>query len=335
VSIVVPCYNEAAGLEETLGALATSFVDTPHETYEFVLVDDHSTDATPAILASACEREARVKMLRLGANVGSHIAYGAGLRACTGDVAALLTADLQEGPELIGPALEAWRRGADVVCAVAEGRDRGGIAAGFFARTFYVLLWGAPGLRHVEDPRSVPLLMDRAVVDRYAAYAPRHHNLFVWILQQRFHAATFRYTPRPRSRGASTWTLKKRLVLAADTLFDVRSTLLTMWLPIGAALAAAGCVAAVVAIVALARESPPCVLAATLTCAVVAFVGGLILISIGAVGAYVWRIYEGLRHGPEYTIESSRNIARDPKATEGVARESLGATTRTRAPSSR
>lgn len=306
ISIVMPCYNEAEGIQRTIETLAQQLPDTPRQRYEFVVVDDHSTDATPEILSRAARSEARLKVLRLGANCGSHVACRAGLEHCRGNVALFLTADLQEGPELVERVVAPWREGADVVCTIAESRVRGSLMSEAFARLYYFLVSRTQRLQHLEDPRAHPRLMDRKAIDHYCQHAPRNHNLSTWVMQQQFQMAFVRYQPNERRSGTSKWTFKKRLVLAINTLVDLTPWLLTGWWMLGTVMTGLGILGALGAAALWAAGDVPVgllVMVATLF-----FVGGLVLMAIGVLGFYIWRIYDELRQGPEYTVQWSINL---------------------------
>ena len=73
VSIIVPCYNEAAGIAQTVSALDEAFRDSESWKYEFLFVDDHSSDETPRELLRHADVNPRVKVVRLATNSGSHV----------------------------------------------------------------------------------------------------------------------------------------------------------------------------------------------------------------------------------------------------------------------
>jgi dolichol-phosphate mannosyltransferase len=99
LSVVAPVYNEAAILPE-LVARCTGAAERCGQPFELVLVDDASTDDTPAVLASLA-RDGRVRVLRLPSNTGQFRATQAGLREARGSWIAVLDADLQDPPETI------------------------------------------------------------------------------------------------------------------------------------------------------------------------------------------------------------------------------------------
>ena len=167
VSIIVPCYNEEEGIRGTVERLLNEVREDDSYSYEFVFVDDHSTDTTPDTLLEVGESVKNLKVIRLGSNSGSHVACRAGLNYCDGDVAVFLTADLQEGPELIPGMLRLWNEGIDVVSTIAEKRDRESFLSNAFAKLYYFLVKHTGDLGYVRDVRASPRLLDRKVIERY------------------------------------------------------------------------------------------------------------------------------------------------------------------------
>src|SRR5207247_6284750 len=110
--------------------------------YDIVLIDDHSTDGSPALAKAWAASDANVQYIRLSRNYGSHAAYAAGLCKCRGDCAILLAADLQDPPELIAALLEHWNAGHDVVWATRSSRDGEAWHTKLFARFYYLLMRG-------------------------------------------------------------------------------------------------------------------------------------------------------------------------------------------------
>ncbi|MBX6311488.1 MAG: glycosyltransferase, partial [Isosphaeraceae bacterium] len=269
-----------------------------------------STDRTGNIILDHCETNPSIKLVRLGSNCGSHVACRAGLEHCSGDVAIFLTADLQEGPDLVPRVIEKWREGAEVVCSIAQSRDRGSLLSNAAAWLYYYLVGRFDRLKHLEDRRAIPRLLSRKAIHHYCQYAPRNHNMTVWLLQQRFPLGYVSYTPLARKHGSSKWTLRKRIQLAVNTFLDITPAFLTGWLFLGMAMVLLG-------LLAMVGSGLHALLTSRLANAhlafgisgVVALSTGLILMAMGLLGTYLWRIYDELRNGPEYTVQRLANIA--------------------------
>ena len=121
ISIVTPAYNEAENLPLLYDRLCAVMSQMGLE-WEWVVIDDHSSDGTFAYLRQLSERDRRVRALRFARNSGSHLALTCGLREAAGDCAVVMAADLQDPPEGLPALVDRWRTGAQVVWAVRAAR---------------------------------------------------------------------------------------------------------------------------------------------------------------------------------------------------------------------
>src|ERR1700712_5630228 len=168
LSIVVPCFNEEAVIEETHSRLTRMATRLSDLDYEIVYVDDGSRDNTANILEQLQQSDPCVRVLRLSRNFGHQIAVTAGLEHASGDAVVLIDADLQDPPDVIPQMIARWREGYDVAYGERvsrEGETRFKIAT---ARVFYRIL------KHLTETR-IPLdtgdfrLMDRRVIEALRA----------------------------------------------------------------------------------------------------------------------------------------------------------------------
>ncbi len=120
LSLVTPAFNKAENLEALYGRLA-SVMGGADLSWEWVVVDDHSSDRTYDVLCQLAERDKRVSEIRLVRNVGSHAAILCGLAHAQGDAAIVLAADGEDPPEEIPRLIAAWQSGASVVWAERQG----------------------------------------------------------------------------------------------------------------------------------------------------------------------------------------------------------------------
>lgn len=305
ISIILPCFNEEDGIVQAIRNADLQLQDNDSFQFEFIFVDDHSRDATAELLQEEARSKSRVKVVCLGSNAGSHVACRAGLEYAAGDAAIFLTADLQEGTDLVRQMMTLWSEGAEVVATIAEGRDRGSILSNLFARAYYWLIRHASDLAYLEDVRAIPRLLDRKVIDRYCRLAPPKHNMITWILQQNFPVAYVRYTPAARRHGKSKWPLKRRLVLAMNTLLELTPLFLTGWFSVGVLFLLAGGVAGGISLAGV-HEGYGWWWALS---GLILFCTGVVLCSLGMIGLYLWRLYSQFRHGLEYNVQYTYNIS--------------------------
>ena len=110
LSVVIPAFNEADNLAPLYARLA-AVMGANQLAWEWIVIDDHSSDTTFAVLSELAGRDRRVTGLRLARNVGSHAAIRCGLAHAAGEAAVVLAGDGQDPPEDILRLVAEWRRG--------------------------------------------------------------------------------------------------------------------------------------------------------------------------------------------------------------------------------
>src|SRR5689334_6991282 len=141
VSIVVPVYDEEAGLAAFWARLAPALASLDCSA-EVVFVDDGSSDGTLAQLVSLRHRDSRVRIVSLSRNFGKEIALTAGLDHAEGNAIIPIDADLQHPPELIGELIARWRGGSDIVIALRRDRATDGLARRAASSLFHRIFAG-------------------------------------------------------------------------------------------------------------------------------------------------------------------------------------------------
>jgi polyisoprenyl-phosphate glycosyltransferase len=303
LSIVMPAFNEAESLEAAyerlLAALAAVGVD-----WEWIVVDDHSTDATFQVLERIALRDGRVRALRLARNSGSHVAITCGLHHAGGDAAVVMAADLQDPPETLAAMLERWRAGAQIVWAVRRQRPGQRTHAGF-ASFYYWMMRRVVGMTEMPARGADFFLADRAVLEAFRRHPERNTSVFALITSLGFRQDHVEYDKQPRVAGRSGWTLARKIALVADSLIGFSSLPIRVCALAGAALMAAGLLLGVVGLALL----PSLGAGLLLVLGVVVGLGGLQLLAIGILGEYLWRALEEARRRPQYLVEAAAGKA--------------------------
>ena len=217
--IVVPCYNEEAVLPRSAPVLlaklrALARAGKIGADSRVLFVDDGSTDATWSILQGFFAAEKDVCALRLEKNRGHQNAVMAGMVTAAQRAGAALTidADLQDDPDAIDAMVDAWNRGAQIVCGVRDRRDTDSFLKRFAARAFYTLvrLGGAKTIFDHADFR----LMSAAAVEKLCCFGTEDLFLRGLVTRLGLPLETVKYDRRARLAGESKYTLKKMLHLA-------------------------------------------------------------------------------------------------------------------------
>ncbi|HXE72704.1 MAG TPA: glycosyltransferase family 2 protein, partial [Candidatus Nitrosotenuis sp.] len=237
VSVVIPCYEEAANIPRLYERLARVAEGVDWE-LEILFVDDGSRDATPRELEKLVQADPRVRAVRLSRNFGSHMACLAGMSYARGEAVAIMAADLQDPPEVLPQLVEKWREGCDVVWAVRHQR-RDSPWRLFFSRAYHGLMRRIALAEMPVEGVDFGLFSAR-VVQAVLGMREKNTSLFGLILWAGYRQTFVRYTKEKRASGRSKWTLGKQVKLLVDSVVSFSFLPIRLISCAGLALAALG-----------------------------------------------------------------------------------------------
>jgi dolichol-phosphate mannosyltransferase len=301
LSIVAPCYNEEAGLEEFYRRMTAAALETTRGDYEFVLLNDGSIDRTWAIMADLVRRDPRVVAVNLSRRHGHQLAMTAGLYTCRGDRILTIDADLQDPPELLN---DMWRlmddADADVVYGLRRQRHGESVLKRGAAALFYRLM---QRVGHADMPVDAGdfRLMTRRVLDILNSMPEQHRfirGMVSWIGLRQVPLA---YDRAPRHAGESNYPLAKMMGLAFDALtsFSIMPLRLASYLGLALGLLSLLMVGYTLG----SWVSGHVVEGWTSLLTVVLILGSTQLILFGLLGEYVGRLYLETKRRPLFVID--------------------------------
>jgi len=299
ISVVAPAYNE----QEVLGEFHRRVTDVMIGIgcpYEIVLVNDGSRDTTLQLMHALRERDSHVTVVDLSRNFGKEIALSAGLDHTKGDVVVVLDSDLQDPPELIPAMLEGWREGYDVIYGTRTVRDGETWFKKLTAKYFYRIIKQVSRVDIPKDTGDFRLMSRRAVV-ALSGLREEHRfmkGLFAWI---GFPARPLPYRRDPRAAGETKWNYWKLWNFAIEGLTSFTVAPLKVSTYVGLAIAAFALLYAIIVISKALLFSDP-VRGYPSLMAVILFLGGVQLISVGLLGEYVGRIFNEVKRRPLYLL---------------------------------
>lgn len=292
ISIVIPVYNEAAGITETIDVLE-NYVANRLEDYELIFVDDGSTDDSVSLIQSAVERDDNVKLIELSRNFGHQVAITAGLRYANADAVVIMAADLQDPPAVIPAMIDEWHKGFQVVYGQRVSRRGDQLVQRVTAALFYRLF---RALTHIHAPLNAGdfRLLDQRVVKvlrQMDEPDPFVRGMVSWVgfKQTSVHYdRQARYGQRPIRR-------QHPLKLAVDgiTAFSAVPLKLAIWLG-GLSILSALIYLIVVSFTGLTTLKMVLFSLYLLT--------GLVLLSLGMVGTYLFRVLNAVKRRPLYIV---------------------------------
>jgi dolichol-phosphate mannosyltransferase len=312
ISVILPTYNESGNLRDLHARLSAVADTVPSHHFEFVFVDDCSTDETPAILAALRQADPRVHIIRLARRCGSHAAVAAGLAQCGGDGAVMLASDLQDPPELIPRLLLPWTQGYKVVWGVRERRDAEPWLVRASSRLYYHLMNRLTDVHQPPAGNDV-FLIDRAVIDAFNRAPEKNTSVYMLIAWLGFPQTHLTYVKEARHSGVSKWTFSKRFKLFFDSLISFSYVPLRFMSLAGVSCAVLGLLYGMLVFVNAVTGRVPNPGWASLM-VVVLVLGGFQMAMLGVLGEYLWRTYDEGRGRPRYVIERNTLIERAPQS---------------------
>lgn len=315
ISVVCPCYNEEQVIGHTYERLAEVVEGIGSARFEFLFIDDGSTDKTAAILEQLLASDQRVRLLRLSRNFGHASAITAGLENASGDAAIIMDADLQDPPETIGAMIELWQKGNDVVYGQRTKRKESFLKRAAYGG-FYRLLRSIAQIDIPLDSGDF-CLMDRRVVKALNALPERNRylrGLRAWL---GFSQVGLTYEREARFAGKSKYSLSKLMRLAFDGIFNFSIKPLQLIAVFGfltATLAVTGLgliLALRISGATLFGYDPTDIPGFTSIILTVLFFGGVQLISLGIIGEYLGRMYEEVKGRPKYVLQDRKGFSDD------------------------
>src|SRR6266404_944779 len=325
LSIVVPLYNEAAGLamlHTRLGALATALRQRYGLACEVVYVDDGSADATLSIARGLAAGALDVQVVSLSRNFGKEAALMAGLDHARRGAVLFMDGDGQHPPDLVEKLVAHWiDDGYDVVYTAKANRDNESFLRRLAVRGFYALInWGARQ-KIPEDAGDFRLLSPRAAAA--LRQLPERNRFFKglasWI---GFRQIRVDYEPAPRAHGVTTFSFMRLLGLSIEGLTSFSVAPLRFASLLGVLLAAVAFLfglSILWEVFTTGKQVPgyPSLVVGLMT------IGGVQLIMIGIVGEYIGKILSELKARPIYFVaeHSQKNAEAEEAASERTAAE--------------
>ena len=205
LSIITPAYNEANNLPALYKRL-NPVLDSLKLDWEWIIVDDHSSDKTFTLIKELNKTDPRVNGIRFSRNFGSHLAITCGLHHSRGNCAIIMAADLQDPPETLPLLLKAWEEGAKIVFAVRAHREGEKASKVGFSRLFFFLMRFVVGIRELPSTGSDFFLLDQHVVDAFCQFKESNLSILPLITWLGFRQTTITYTKEARAYGRSGWS---------------------------------------------------------------------------------------------------------------------------------
>ncbi|MEA4888387.1 MAG: glycosyltransferase family 2 protein [Clostridiaceae bacterium] len=300
LSIIVPVYYNQDNLLPLYADMKTKVLDKLDCDYELIFVDDGSGDRSYEVMEQLALIDPHVLTLKLSRNFGEHAAILAGLSRCTGTCAIRKAADLQDPSELVLEMLAQYHAGYKVVLAVREGRDEPWHQRA--ASSIYTLMMRKLALPNMPKGGFDCFLIDKQVIRILTHMNEKNTSLMAQILWSGFKTCTVPYQRQKRRIGKSRWTLSKKVKLFIDSLLGFSYFPIRFITGIGICSFLGSLIWMVVALAAkiTARVT---VEGYTTLLMLLLMSFGVIMLSLGILGEYLWRMFDATRNRPPFILD--------------------------------
>lgn len=308
ITILVPAYNEARNLPGLVDALSSLSDSIDTYDWEFLIVNDGSSDNTSDVLRSLREQDIRVNYINLSRNFGKESAMLAGLDYAKGDCVVIMDADLQHPVSAVPEMIKAWEEGYDDVYGKRKTRGKESWLRKKLSLLYYSLLQKTTRidiLPNVGDFR----LLDRRCVDavRELRETQRYtKGLFCWI---GFKKKPVEFESLDRTEGKSTFNFLSLLGLAIEGITGFTISPLRIASLLGVVVSIVSFTYLIFVIFKTIFYGEPVQGYPTLLC-VILFLGGCQLLAIGIIGEYIGRIFNETKRRPPYLVDSYNGSGR-------------------------
>ncbi len=302
ITIITPCFFNELNIPVTAAKLLSNEKLFDQDvTFEYILVDDGSRDGTwNELIKFQSQFPQKVKVIKLVRNFSSTNAVFAALKFATGDCNVIISADLQDPPELIHALYTHWRKGYKLVLANRSNREESGFQK-FFSNTTHWLVQKF-GLRNLPDGGFDMNLFDREIKDVLVKMNDKNSYFPYLLIWLGYDYVSIPYVRKKREIGKSTYTVSKKIKAFIDSFvafsyFPIRAISIT-GITLGIIAFFYG---AFIIVTKLSGLVP--VGGWTTIMVVLLFVSSFQMTALGIIGEYVWRGLEAARNRPNYIID--------------------------------
>jgi dolichol-phosphate mannosyltransferase len=306
ISFVIPVFRNEGSIRLTCSKIEELFQSRLEAyDYEIVLVNDGSDDGSWAEILKITAVNERIKALSFSRNFGQVPAMIAGARHAMGNAAVFMSADLQDPVELIEEMIEEWqnKKNEIVICYRTNREDT--LAAKVTSAIFYRFMKFA----NPQMPKGGfdYVLLDQKPLHVFAALDERNRFFQGDVLWMGFSTKFIPYKRLKRTVGKSQWNSSKKLKYFIDGFINTSYIPIRFMSLIGISIAFIGFIYAVFVAYARFINNVPFRGYAPIVILLL-IIGGLIMIMLGIIGEYLWRVYDETRNRPVYIIQSKVNL---------------------------
>ncbi|WP_333804613.1 glycosyltransferase family 2 protein [Sulfurospirillum sp.] len=300
-SIVVPIYKSEMNISVAIERIEALKNNISNEfDVEVIFVDDGSPDNSFKLLSQYKQTRDWIKIVKFTRNFGVPNGILAGLSYVKGDCAVVLVPDMQDPPELLTGMLEEWKNGYKIVLAEREDREEPKLQK-IISNTFHLLMKNF-ALPNYPSNGSDLILLDRVVVNYLNEMKEKNTNYLSLILWSGYEYKKIYYVRKKRELGKSSFTFGKKLKYAIDSFLSFSYMPIRAISSLGLLVACLSFLYGVFIFINALFGNMEVRGYATIV-VLITFLLGLIILILGIIAEYLWRILDEAKNRPRYIIE--------------------------------
>lgn len=308
LSVIMPCYNEEAVLAETYKRTSAVLEKMDLKNYELIFINDGSKDATLTILKGFAAQNPKVKVINLSRNFGHQPAVSAGIGQCTGDVAIIIDADLQDPPELFPAMVKIhMEQKANVVYAQRQSRAGETFFKKITAKLFYRFINYLSDVNLPKDTGDFRLI-DRKVIDAFNQLPEKNKYIRGLISWVGFKQMPILYNREERFAGETKYPLSKMIKFASTSMLYFSKKPLKLALTLGTISLFVGILLSIYVFFGMLFRPETLIPGWASIIISIIFFGGVQLLTIGLLGEYLGNMFDEIKNRPDYIIQEKINF---------------------------
>ncbi|MGL5888338.1 MAG: glycosyltransferase family 2 protein [Bacteroidia bacterium] len=310
LAFVIPVFRNEGSITKTYNKVLENL--PANYGYEFVFVNDGSDDGSLAEIMNIYNADKNVKVLSFSRNFGQVAAVIAGMRETDADATIILSADMQEPPDMLAKMVNEWENNFDIVICYRNQREDT-----WFANATSAVFYRLMRIANKKMPRGGFdfLLIGRNALDVLNQIDERNRFFQGDVLWLGFRTCFLPYNRLKREIGKSQWSFTKKLKYFIDGFLNTSYIPIRFMSFVGMLTALGGFLyAAVIVYARLVHQTPFKGWAPIMI--ILLILGGLIMLMLGIIGEYLWRVYDEVRKRPVYIVHEKHS---HDKTADGAA----------------
>jgi dolichol-phosphate mannosyltransferase len=312
ISIIIPCYNEEKIISLTHEKVK-NILEKNNFNYEIIYINDGSIDNTSNILDRISKNDSKIKIINFSRNFGHQAAVSAGINNCSGDVAIIIDADLQDPPEVFPEMINIYiKEKCNIVYGVRKSRLKESFLKKITAKVFYRFINFISETKLNVDTGDFRLI-DKKVIESFKNLKEKNkyiRGLMNWV---GFKQCPIYYDRDQRLYGKTKYTLSKMIKLATTGIFYFSKKPLKIAFSFGFICITLSLLLVIYVFISKFYFPETTIAGWASILITIIFFGGVQLFIVGILGEYIGSIFDEVKNRPEYIIDNMKNFKKNVK----------------------